>query len=138
MKTSLPSITKIAFIPCEDLSPHIGMKHSAKIPVGVFATTTPVTFYGTPSCEAVSDYKNKGRLEKTTLKFVTTDEIPTNEPVAFVIATATGKSYLIGLQERPFPVVKISQSTGKPSGDPAANEVAVTFSAKKSLIECAV
>lgn len=138
MRTSLPSIVKIAYLACSELSPNIGMRYAAGAPVGVFAGTTPVRFYGTPTCDAVSEYQNGGRLEKTTLKFSTLDELPTAYPIAFVVTTANSRSYLIGAMERPFPVVKIEESTGVPGGDSATKIVTVTFSAQKALVECAV
>ena len=77
MRTSLPSIVKIAYLPCSELSPDILLRHKVKLPVAVYAGTTPVKFYGTPTCEGVMEYENKGRVEHTTLKFSTLDELPT-------------------------------------------------------------
>ena len=108
------------------------------MPVAVYAGTTPITFYGTPSCDTVSEYENKGRLEKATLKFSTLDELPTAYPVAFVVTTANGRSYLIGAMERPFPVVKVEERTGVPGNESAVKSVTVTLSAHKSLVPCIV
>ena len=138
MKVALPSITKIAYLPCSELSPDIQLRYKVKMPVAVYAGTTPVKFFDTPTCEAVMEYENKGRVEHTTLKFSTLDELPTAYPVAFVVTTANGRSYLIGAMERPFPVVKIESTTGTPAGESAVNKVTVTFSASKSLIPCIV
>jgi len=138
MKVSLPSITKIAYLPCSELSPDIVFRYKVKMPVAVYAGTIPITFYGTPSCDTVSEYENKGRLEKATLKFSTLDELPTAFPIAFVVTTANGRSYLIGAMERPFPVVKIESTTGAPDGDTATDKVTVTFSAPKALVPCIV
>ena len=138
MKTSLPSIVKIAYLPCSELSPDILLRHKVKLPVAVYAGTTPVKFYGTPTCEGVMEYENKGRVEHTTLNFSTLDELPTAYPIAFVVTTANGRSYLIGAMERPFPVVKIESTTGTPAGESAVSKVTVTFSASKSLIPCIV
>ena len=138
MKVALPSITKIAYLPCSELSPDIQLRYKVKMPVAVYAGTTPVKFFDTPTCEAVMEYENKGRVEHTTLKFSTLDELPTAYPVAFVVTTANGRSYLIGAMERPFPVVKIESTTGTPAGESAVNKVTVTFSSAKSLIPCIV
>ena len=138
MKVALPSITKIACLPCSELSPDIQFRYKVKMPVAVYAGTTPVKFFDTPTCEAVMEYENKGRVEHTTLKFSTLDELPTAYPVAFVVTTANGRSYLIGAMERPFPVVKIESTTGTPAGESAVNKVTVTFSSAKSLIPCIV
>ena len=138
MKVALPSITKIAYLPCSELSPDIQLRYKVKMPVAVYAGTSPVKFFDAPTCEAVMEYENKGRVEHTTLKFSTLDELPTAYPVAFVVTTANGRSYLIGTMERPFPVVKIESTTGTPAGESAVNKVTVTFSSAKSLIPCIV
>ena len=138
MKVALPSITKIAYLPCSELSPDIQLRYKVKMPVAVYAVTAPVKFFGIPTCEAVAEQENKGRVEHTTLKFSTLDELPTAYPVAFVVTTANGRSYLIGAMERPFPVVKIESTTGTPAGESAVNKVTVTFSSAKSLIPCIV
>ena len=138
MKVALPSITKIAYLPCSELSPDIQLRYKVKMPIAVYAGTSPVKFFDTPTCEAVMEYENKGRVEHTTLKFSTLDELPTAYPVAFVVTTANGRSYLIGAMERPFPVVKIESTTGTPAGESAVNKVTVTFSSAKSLIPCIV
>ena len=138
MRTSLPSIVKIAYLPCSELSPDIQLRYKVGLPVAVYAVTTPVTFCGTPLCDTVSEQENKGRIEHTTLTFSTIEELPTAYPIAFVVTTANGRSYLIGTMERPFPVVKIESTTGTPAGESAVNKVTVTFSSAKSLIPCIV
>jgi hypothetical protein len=138
MKVALPSITKIAYLPCSELSHDIQLRYKVKMPVAVYAGTTLVKFFDTPTCEAVMEYENKGRVEHTTLKFSTLDELPTAYPVAFVVTTANGRSYLIGAMERPFPVVKVEERTGVPAGEPAVKSVTVTLSAHKSLVPCIV
>lgn len=138
MRTSLPSIVKIAYLPCSELSPDITFRYKVKMPVAVYAGTIPVKFYDTPTCEAVSEYENKGRVEQATLTFSTIDELPTSYPIAFVVTTANSRSYLIGTFERPFPVVKIESTTGAPAGDAAVSKVTVTFTAPKALVPCIV
>ena len=138
MKTSLPSITRIAFIECASLSPDILLRHKADIPVGVYVATRTIQFFGTPSCDTSMEHENNGNVEHTTLSFSTLDELPTDVPLAFVVTTASGKNFLIGVQEWPFPIVKIKSTTGKQNGEAATYKVMVTFSAEKSIIECAV
>ena len=111
MKVALPSITKIAYLPCSELSPDIQLRYKVKMPVAVYAGTTPVKFFDTPTCEAVMEYENKGRVEHTTLKFSTLDELPTAFPIAFVVTTANGRSIAPMRYERPFAVVT-TKATG--------------------------
>ena len=138
MIPSLPSITKIAYLPCSELSADIAFRCKVGLPVAVYAVTTPVTFCGTPLCDTVTEQENKVRISHTTLTFSTIEELPAAYPIAFVVTTANGRSYLIGTMERPFPVVKIESTTGTPAGESAVNKVTVTFSSAKSLIPCIV
>ena len=138
MIPSLPSITKIAYLPCSELSADIAFRCKVGLPVAVYAVTTPVTFCGTPLCDTVTELENKVRISHTTLTFSTIEELPTAFPIAFVVTTANGRSYLIGAMERPFPVVKIESTTGAPDGDTATDKVTVTFSAPKALVPCVV
>ena len=75
MKTSLPSITKIGYLACSEVSPDILLRYKANIPIVVYGVITPITFFGNPMCDAVSEYENKGRVEHTTLKFSTVDDL---------------------------------------------------------------
>ena len=138
MIPSLPSITKIAYLPCSELSADIAFRCKVGLPVAVYAVTTPVTFCGTPICDTVTEQENKVRISHTTLTFSTIEELPTAYPIAFVVTTANGRSYLIGAMERPFPVVKVEERTGVPAGEPAVKSVTVTLSAHKSLVPCIV
>ena len=108
-----------------------------RVPVGVYAATRTIRFFGTPSCDTSMEHENKGKVEHTTLSFSTLNELPTDAPLAFVVTTVSGKNFLIGVQEWPFPIVKIKSTTGKLNGEAATHKVTVTFSAEKSLIPCA-
>ena len=138
MIPSLPSITKIAYLPCSELSADIAFRCKVGLPVAVYAVTTPVTFCGTPLCDTVTELENKVRISHTTLTFSTIEELPAAYPIAFVVTTANGRSYLIGAMERPFPVVKVEERTGVPGSEPAVKSVTVTLSAHKSLVPCIV
>lgn len=131
MMQSLHSIRYIGFVPCNLLPPDILLKHLSGMPVAVFASTTPIEHYGDASCEAVSEYDNGSSLEKTTLQFTTTDEIPRNQELAFVIEDVQGKSYIIGQKEPPFPMVEIET---KIDGKENVTQVKVVFISKKSSI----
>ena len=140
MKTtqSLPGIKFIGYVPAENLQREIMNKHLAGIPVGIFTDITPIAFCGVPTCEAVSTYNNNGRIEQTTLRFKTLDDLPTYRHIAFVVTDCNNRSYIIGQREKPRPIVNITQNTGTPNGDPAVLSVEVTLYAQKSLIQCAI
>ena len=140
MKTtqSLPGIKFIGYVPAENLQREIMNKHLAGIPVGIFTDITPIAFCGAPTCEAVSTYNNNGRIEQTTLRFKTLDDLPTYRHIAFVVTDCNNQSYIIGQREKPRPIVNITQNTGTPNGDPAVLSVEVTLYAQKSLIPSAI
>lgn len=135
MKQSLPGITAVFYLPCSALVPNVMAKHLAKIPVGVFSTLYGLAVHGDGECEAESSDENGSNSEKTTLQFTTTDEIPTDKPLAFVVEDANHQFYLIGAREKPYPIVEASKRI-----DPEKNvfDVKVTFTAQKSLIPCIV
>ena len=135
MKQSLPSISFIGYLPCSELPPDLLLKYLSGMPISIFASPTPIEHYGNASCEAVSEYDNGSRLEKTTLKFTTADEVPERQDLAFVVKDVQGREYVIGQKESPYPMVEISTSVDK---DENIKEVKVVFSARKSLIQLSV
>lgn len=135
-RQSLPGIKALGYIPAERLQREIMYKHLAGIPVGIFTDITPIAFVGVPTCEAVSMYSNNGRVEQTTLRFQTLDDVPLYRHIAFVVTDCNGQSYLIGQREKPRPIIKESGHTGTPTGDPAVRTYEVTLYAQKSLIPC--
>ncbi len=135
-RQSIPGIKALGYVPAERLQREIMYKHLAGLPVGIFTEVMPIAFVGVPTCEAVSTYNNNGRVEQTTLRFKTLDDVPTNRHIAFVITDCNGQSYVIGQHEKPRPIIKTTSTTGTPGGDPAVCSVEVTLYAQKSLIPC--
>ena len=135
---SLPGIKFIGYVPSENLQREMMYKHLAGVPVGVFTDIVPLNFVGVPTCEAVSNYGNNGRVEQTTLRFKTLDSLPTTRHVAYVVTDCNGQSYIIGQREKPRPIVKITRNTGIPDGDPSVCTVEITLYAQKSLIPCSI
>jgi hypothetical protein len=133
---SLPGIKFIGHVPSELLQREMMYKHLAGIPVGVFTDITPIAFCGVPTCEAVSTYNNNGRIEQTTLRFKTLDDLPIYRHVAYVVTDCNNQSYIIGQREKPRPIVKVTRDTGTPNGDPSVASVEITLYAQKSLIPC--
>lgn len=135
---SLPGIKSIGFVDPEYLQPNVAFKSIAGITVGVFCHINSISLCGEASCEAVSEYDKNGRSQKTTLKFCTTDVIPTYFKLAFVVVDSSGDAYLIGAKENPYPTIKCSKSFGSPSGEPAVFTYEIVLSALKSLIPCRI
>ena len=133
---SLPGIKFVGFVETDKLQREIMNKSLAGLPVGIFTDITPIAFCGVPTCNAESIYNNNGRIEQTTLRFKTLDDMPTSRHIAFVVTDCNNRSYIIGQREKPRPIVKVTRDTGTPNGDPAVCTVEVTLYAQKSLIPC--
>ncbi len=140
MKTtqSLPGIQFVGYVPAELLQRQIMYKYLSGLKVGVFTDVKPIRFVGTPTCDAVSSYNNNGRIEQTTLRFSTLDELPIYKHVAYIVIDCNEQAYIIGQREKPRPIVKVSADTGTPDGDPALKTVEVILYAQKSLIPCSI
>ena len=135
---SLPGIKFVGIVKCELLQREIGLKALAGMSVGIFTDVVAVNFVGVPTVECQSDYDNNGRIEQVTLRFLTTNALPSLRKVAFIVTDCNGASYVIGQREPPFPIVKLSRTTGSPSGDPSATTVEVTLYAHKALVPCSL
>lgn len=131
---ALPGIKSIAYVPCDLLQRNSDLKCMASLPVRVFTTPIPMIIKGDATCSTVSQYDNNGRTEVTTLKFDSLSPVPLSQHIAFIVTDTNDHQFLVGLREAPYPVIKISHTTGTPSGDPAVLTYEVTFRAKKSLI----
>lgn len=138
MKQSLPGIRRIAYADCSLLPPDITLRALSGVPVGIFTTVTEICLQQKASCETEQQLDNNSMLEKATLVFFSLDVLPTHRHLAFIINTVNGDTFVIGTRERPYPTVKITSSTGTPDGDPSVRKYEVSFTAKKSLVLCAV
>ena len=131
---SLPGITRVAYLPCSSVLRDIPYRAAAGITFSVTSQATNITLVGEAVCEVEEQTDNNVQMEKTKLTFVTLDVVPTHLPLAFTIRTANSESYIIGSQERPYPTVKVTRSTGQPDGDPSVRKYEVSFTARKSLV----
>lgn len=131
---NLPGIVEIRWLDVSELSPNIEAKYLAGVPVAVMQESHEIAFYGSAECQAVEEHDNNGRWEKTTLVFLTNDELPRKAAVAWVVKQANGQWWLIGTAERAWPTVKVTNTTGVPDGDRAVKTVEITHQGIKSLI----
>ena len=138
MRQSLPGIKRIAYIATDLLPDDITLKAVAGIPVNITGTATEIDVIGEANCETDSEPDNNSQLEKVDLKFNTLDIIPADSPIAFIVETVSGNNYVIGTKERPYPIVKISTSTGTTEGDPSVSKCQISFLAKKALVNCSI
>ncbi len=130
----LPGISRIAYVLAEGLSPHIAMQAIAKVPVGVFARLSFLSFdKRTALCETETELDNNDTLETVTLTFYSNDDLPTGH-LCFVVTLVNGEKFLIGTNEAPFPVVKREQSSGLPDGDSHTTKYTISYSSQVVLV----
>lgn len=115
------------------MPPYILQKHLAGVPVGILRTPTPVEFFTEASCEAEQETDNGATIEKTTLRFSTSESLTQGLSLAFIITDVNGQSYVIGQKEESAPALTINNTV---SNDTNIHQVKVTFTAQKSLIPC--
>lgn len=138
MRQSLPGIKRIAYIATDLLPDDITLKAVAGVPVNITGTATEIDVIGEANCETDSEPDNNSQLEKVDLKFNTLDDLPTDSPLAFIVETVSGNKYVIGTKERPYPIIKISTSTGTTESNPSVRKVEVTYKTKRPLVPCTV
>ena len=126
----LPGIIKMSYVLASSLMA------LANIPIGVFADTFLVPNVGDAICELETQFDNNDTLEKVKLTFSTTAQLPMRERLAFVIQTVDGKQYLIGTTEKPFPEIKVEDSTGNVEGDSAVTKYTISYTNKVALVPC--
>ena len=132
---SLPGIRHIAFVDAEALTPHITLQALAKIPVGIFARLSSISFdRRTALCETETEFDNNSTLETATLTFASAETLPLDRKLCFVITLVNGEQWLLGTQEPPFPFVKKEASSGLPDGDANIINYTVNYTNKVALV----
>ena len=132
---SLPGIRHIAFVDAEALTPHITLQALAKIPVGIFARLSSISFdRRTALCETETEFDNNSTLETATLTFASAETLPKNRKLCFVISLVNGEQWLLGTHEPPFPFVKKEASSGLPDGDANIINYTVNYTNKVALV----
>ena len=131
----LPGIRHIAYVDAEALTPHITLQALAKIPVGIFARLSFVSFdKKTALCETETEFDNNSTLETATLTFTSTETLPTDKKLAFALTCVNGEQWLIGSKEAPFPFIKKESSSGLPEGDANTIQYTITYTNKVALV----
>lgn len=134
--TRLPGITNIAYLSATLLSPDITLRALSGVPVGIFTTLTRVSHIGDAVCETETNFNNNSQLSKSTLTFSTTEQLPADCILAFVITTVDGKQFLMGTDNLPFPTIKAATTTGTTDGDKAVTKYTVSYENTVSLVPC--
>ena len=131
----LPGIRHIAYVDAEALTPHITLQALAKIPVGIFARLFPISFdKRTALCETETEFDNNSSLETATLTFASSETLPLDRKLCFVISLVNGEQWLLGTQEPPFPFVGKETNSGLPDGDANHIKYTVNYTNKVALV----
>ena len=130
---NMPGVIDVRYVNPADVPAQIQSSFIAGIPVSVFVDGTQMSLHGEATCQAVEEHTNNGRIEKATLTFMTSDDVPP-AGMLWMVQQASGEWFLIGRREQPYPTVKVSRSTGTPSGERAIQTVTVEFQCFKALI----
>lgn len=131
---TLPGVASVFQMLTADLVRDIAYRSEAGLLVPVYKKPTAIPILGDAKCELTEQPDNNAQVEKVTLTFRTSHRLDTSQPLAFVVRTVQGQTYLIGTRERPFPTVKVSHTTGAPSGDASVYEVQVSLTHRKALV----
>ena len=132
----LPGITNIAYLSADLLSPDITLRAISGVPVGIFTSLNTISHIGDAVCETETVFDNNSQLAKSTLTFSTTEQLPTDCILAFVITTAEDKHYLMGTNSLPYPTIKSVATTGIPDGDAAVTKYTISYQNTLSLVPC--
>lgn len=135
-KSQLPGITRIDFVKCNDLPRYCMLDALGGVTLALAIAHTQISFVGEATLSWEASVVNGGPQEKSTLEFKTTEHLPTDNHLAFIVTTATGKQYLVGTHEKRYPVITYSDTTGTVTSSPSVRSYKITHVAIKSVLEC--
>lgn len=138
LASRLPEIVELGYVPCRLLTPDMLLQSLTGQMVAISAPITTINIISQATYSWEGTIVNHARQEKGTLKFITLDSIPDDEPIAFVLTTAGRRQYLVGKREGRFPIINYADTTGQRAGDRAARTYTVTYVAPKAALECVV
>lgn len=134
----MPGIIAVKWMHADELAPNVREKFLAGVPVAIGTEGNEIELVDIGSTEGLQAVENNGLIGKATLEFKTLDVVPMDEDIVWAAQDADENWWLIGAEERPYPVVEVSQSTGSPGGEPAVKTVKVSLTAKIALIPVAL
>ena len=134
----LPGVKKLFWVECNRLPTRIDLHAVVDLPVALLADLNEITFFGRPECQRVTVKENNGWRQEATLKFRAGEDLPFYKNIAFVVTDVNGDSYIIGANEKPYPVLKSEYKTGSPSGDPAGFTYEISHNALRTLVKCII
>jgi len=135
---SLPGIKCIAIINATTLPSDITLQSIAGVPVAVLQSMQHIHTTGEPTCVCTRNNAHNGSSQTVELSFESTDELPEEYPLSFLIIDAMDQAYLIGVLESPHPAIESSNNKGTPTGDSNTTTYSVKYTAPRALIPCLI
>lgn len=135
---SLPGIKCIAHINANTLPSDITLQAIAGVPVGVFQDMSHLHTTGEPTCVCTRNNAHNGSSQTVELTFQTTEDLPQDYPLAFLLIDAMDQAYLVGVREAPHPAIEATTDKGTPSGESNTTTYKVNYTAPRALIPCMV
>lgn len=133
----LPGIKNIYWVRCDSLPSRIDLSALSGVTVALLTDLNEITFFGEPECKCSTEKNNNGWSQKASLKFFSCDNIPFYYNIAFVVVDVRGDAYIIGANEKPYPVVKTEKSAGS-SSDKAGFQYDISHNAIRTLVKCLI
>ncbi len=80
-----------------------------------------------------SKLEDKNTIYTANLKFLTCQELDEQARYCYLVTTISGEEYLIGSNERPYPVMTTSENMPESVKDNQLYEINVTYSSPQSI-----
>lgn len=136
MKTFLPGLRTVGYLPAEALPTDIPLIARAGLPVPVMTDITWIPIIGNDNtASATSEGRGADSLESADLSFRTDSAIRFPPRAAFVVVAQSGQHYLIGSAEPPYVQVSFKIDFGS-IGAAAGIAYTVSHKAIRTLIPC--
>ncbi len=132
----LPGIKAIGWLDCRHLPRRVDLLGICVMPLPILTDIHPIAFFGEPDCRCQRKKSTAGYEDNATLKFLSTDDLPHDIPLGFVVTDVNEQTFLIGSREAPLPIVEREQRMGAPSTDAAGIQYEVKHVALRTLIPC--
>lgn len=134
MKTVLSNIKEISVIETRQLK-NLTIIPGIGVMLNFWRDFSELPLANLASMEIVSKVENKSRLFSTTIKALLTEHFDTaNRKLAFLVTTVEDKSYLVGTDESPFPVVNTTDTFPEKESDPSGCTLSVEYTDTLGLL----
>ena len=134
---SLPGIKSIDYLSADGLTEQLAMQSLAGMPLVIHTARTPIVFNGEPTCECTQTNAAVSPSQSIEFSFRSTQQIPDDRYLAFLVTDVNGRSYLIGTKEE-HPLIERVQSFGNPDSEPSTFTYNVQLTSPRALIPCSI